>query len=161
MAALPAAIQKRTHFFVIGEDDATRFKRQAKKEGIASRVTFLGGRHDVPHFLLAADLLLHPAYHENTGTVLLEAIASGLPVLTTDVCGYAHYVQEAGAGSVLTSPFQQDIMNKTLTTMLLSSARKAWQQDAIDFARKADIYRMPEHAVDCLEMIATKKEGLL
>ena len=61
----------------------------------------------MPAFLLAADLLLHPAYHENTGTILLEALVSGLPILTTDVCGYAHYVQEAKAGCVLTSPFQQ------------------------------------------------------
>jgi hypothetical protein len=43
-------------------------------------------------FLLGADLLIHPAYNENTGTVLLEAVVAGLPVLTTAVCGYAHYI---------------------------------------------------------------------
>ena len=33
----------------------------------------LKGRDDIPRFLLGADLLIHPAYNENTGTVLLEA----------------------------------------------------------------------------------------
>ena len=64
---------------------------------------FLGGRSDVPRFLLGADLLIHPAYHENTGTALLEALVAGLPVLVTDVCGYAHYIAEADAGRVLPS----------------------------------------------------------
>ena len=45
-----------------------------------------------------ADLLIHPAYNENTGTVLLEALVAGLPVLVSAVCGYAHYIAEADAG---------------------------------------------------------------
>ncbi|WP_163066577.1 glycosyltransferase, partial [Acinetobacter baumannii] len=65
------------------------------------QVQILKGRSDIPRFLLGADLLIHPAYNENTGTVLLEALVSGLPVLVTDVCGYAHYIAEADAGRVL------------------------------------------------------------
>jgi hypothetical protein len=52
----------------------------------------LRGTQRHPRFLLGADLLIHPAYNENTGTVLLEALVAGLPVLTTAVCGYAHYI---------------------------------------------------------------------
>ena len=36
---------------------------------------------------MEADLLIHPAYNENTGTVLLEALVAGLPVLVSAVCG--------------------------------------------------------------------------
>jgi len=37
--------------------------------------------------------------------ILLEALTAGLPVLATDVCGYAFHIQQAGAGRVLASPF--------------------------------------------------------
>ncbi len=151
MAALPPTLKNRAKLCVVGKDNPQIFLRQAEKLGIAQQVTFLGGRSDVPRLLLAADLLLHPAYNENTGTVLLEALVSGLPVLTTDVCGYAHYVQTADAGMVLPSPFQQAQFNQTLADMLLSPRRQTWQQNGLVFAKQADIYSMPEHAVNIIE----------
>ena len=154
LAALPDAVKQRTTLFVIGKDNPSRFQRQAQKLGLSAQIHFLGGREDVPRFLLAADLLLHPAYNENTGTVILEAIAAGLPVLTTDVCGYASYVQEANAGMVLSSPFQQVAFNQALLSMLLSEQRSHWQQNAIQFAAQADIYSLPERAATYLEIIA-------
>ncbi|MFX5530075.1 glycosyltransferase, partial [Acinetobacter baumannii] len=89
------------------------------------QVQILKGRSDIPRFLLGADLLIHPAYNENTGTVLLEALVSGLPVLVTDVCGYAHYIAEADAGRVLPSPFEQDSLNRLLAEMLEDAPARA------------------------------------
>lgn len=57
--------------------------------------------------MAAADLLLHPAYREAAGIVLLEAITAGLPVLTTAVCGYAHYIVDANCGEAITEPFRR------------------------------------------------------
>lgn len=153
LADLPQEIRNRTHFYIIGEDRADLFQRLAKQLGVLDRITFLGGRLDVPQFLLAADLLLHPAYNENTGTVLLEALVSGLPVLTTDVCGYAEYVQLASAGRVISSPYQQIEFNQALKNMLLSPERTRWQQNGLAFAKSADIYSLPERAVGVLESL--------
>jgi UDP-glucose:(heptosyl)LPS alpha-1,3-glucosyltransferase len=125
----------------------------ARKLNILSNCHFLGGRNDVPRFLLSADLLVHPAYHENTGTVLLEALCAGLPVLTTDVCGYAGYILAANAGLVLPSPFAQTAMNTSLLSMLLSEHRALWGKNATQFAKNADIYNLPQRAVDVLEAI--------
>ncbi len=149
-AALPDELKDRTYVYIIGEDNPKVFQKQARKLRIESRIKFLGGRHDVADFLLAADLLLHPAYNENTGTVLLEALAAGLPVLTTDVCGYAHYVREARAGVVVASPFQQLEFNRVLAEMLLSSEYANWKKNASMFAQQADIYSLPERVVDIL-----------
>lgn len=151
VAQLPAEIKQRTKLFIIGQDHTKLFERQAKRLGIDKKIFFLGGRDDIPRFLLAGDLLLHPAYNENTGTVLLEALVAGLPVLTTDVCGYADFVNEANAGKVLTSPFQQMEFNQTLVNMLVSSQRDLWKQNALHFAKNADIYSLPQRAVDFLE----------
>lgn len=155
-AHLPSALKQRCYLYVIGKDNPERFLKQAKTYGLLERIRFLGGRHDVPDFLLAADLLLHPAYNENTGTVLLEAIASGLPVLTTEVCGYAAHIEQAKAGIVLPSPYDQAAFDDALASMLLSSERQTLRQNAKVYAEKADIYRLPEHAADLIESFSAK-----
>lgn len=151
VAALPDAIKQRTRLFVLGQDNATAFEKIARRLNIQNKVHFLGGRSDVPQLMLAGDILMHPAYDENTGTVLIEAIISGLPVLTTDVCGYAHYVTDANAGVVLPSPFKQEQLNKALQNMILAPERSAWRENGVAFAQHADVYHLPQRASDLIE----------
>ncbi|AHG43028.1 glucosyltransferase [Pseudomonas syringae CC1557] len=151
LAALPAELQKRTRLFVIGQDDPTLFQRQSATLGLGDRVTFMKGRSDIPRFLIGADLLIHPAYNENTGTVLLEALVAGLPVLVSAVCGYAHYIAEADCGRVLDEPFDQAQLNRYLASMLQdAAARSAWSRNGLAFADTADLYSMPQHAADVI-----------
>ncbi|MBA1273564.1 glycosyltransferase family 4 protein [Stutzerimonas azotifigens] len=151
LAALPREIKQRTRLFVIGQDDPKPFQLQSTALGIAEQVVFLKGRSDVPRFLLGADLLIHPAYNENTGTVLLEALVAGLPVLVTDVCGYAHYIEDADCGRVVPSPFDQQALNATLAQMLAEGEQRAlWQRNALAYADQADLYSMPERAADVI-----------
>ncbi|MNF42584.1 Lipopolysaccharide core biosynthesis protein RfaG [compost metagenome] len=151
VASLPRELRKRTRLIVIGQDDPKPFLLQMKALGISDQVDILKGRSDIPRFLLGADLLIHPAYNENTGTVLLEALVAGLPVLVTDVCGYAHYIAEADSGRVLSSPFEQDDLNRTLVGMLADpGARARWSANGLAFADRADLYSMPQHAADVI-----------
>ena len=96
--ALPPGLRERTRLFILGQDKQEPFERLSRRLGLEKQVCFLGGRGDVPRFLLGADLLVHPAYLENTGTVLVEALAAGLPVLASSVCGYAGHVEKSGGG---------------------------------------------------------------
>ena len=66
------------------------------------RAKMLGIRQDIPAIMAAADVLIHPARIETTGTVIVEALANGLPVITTDTCGFAPFVEKANAGVVIT-----------------------------------------------------------
>ncbi|BBP74370.1 glucosyltransferase [Pseudomonas sp. Ost2] len=151
LAALPSALKKRTRLFVIGQDDPKVFQVQSAALGLGEHVQFLKGRSDIPRFLLGADLLIHPAYNENTGTVLLEALVSGLPVLVSAVCGYAHYIAEADGGLVLDEPFEQNQLNQYLNRMLSDeTARTAWSRNGLAFAETADLYSMPQHAADVI-----------
>lgn len=150
-AALPDEWRRRARLIVIGQDDPKPFLLQMKALGIGDRVRILKGRSDIPRFLLGADLLIHPAYNENTGTVLLEALVAGLPVLVTDVCGYAHYIAEADAGRVLPSPFRQAALDAALREMLAdAAARAAWSRNGLAYAESADLYSMPERAADVI-----------
>jgi len=151
LAALPRELKKRTRLIVIGQDDPKPFLLQIKALGISDQVSILKGRSDIPRFLLGADLLIHPAYNENTGTVLLEALVAGLPVLVSEVCGYAHYIAEADCGRVVPSPFEQDGLNRMLAEMLSDDAQRfAWLRNGLAFADSADLYSMPQRAADVI-----------
>ncbi|MEA3290915.1 MAG: lipopolysaccharide core heptose(I) kinase RfaP, partial [Pseudomonadota bacterium] len=151
LQALPAELKANTELYVLGQDSATPFQRLAQRLGVSPKVTFLGGRADVQEFLVAGDLLIHPAYSENTGTVLLEAIAAGLPVLATDVCGYADHINRAEAGVVLRSPFRQQALDDRLAEMLVSPQRPAWQRNGREYGRNPDLFKMPQTAVQVIE----------
>lgn len=151
LAALPEALKRRTRLVAIGADDARPFQERARALGVGERVHLPGGRDDVPRFLLGADLLLHPARHENTGTVLLEALVAGLPVLASAACGYAHYITDADAGLIVPQPFAQADLDAALARMLGDdAARAAWQANALAFADRSDLYSLPERAADLI-----------
>ena len=152
LANLPEQLRLQTRLAVIGEDKPGRKLRWLiRRLGLTSQVRFLGPRGDIPELLSAGDLLVHPAYQENTGTVLLEAIAAGLPVLTTDVCGYAKHITEARAGRVLASPFEQTLLDDALSEMLTSPEREAWAKNGLAYGKDPSLYRMPVTAVDLIE----------
>jgi len=157
LAALPEEVCSNTFLLVVGQGKGAPFTRLARKLGVASQLRLYGGREDVPRFLLAADLLLQPSYYENTGTAIVEAIAAGLPVLATANCGYAHFVEQSDAGMLVPSPFDQGAMNGLLLHMLTSPYRDAWKRNALAFAATADLFSLPDRAVDIIEAVAARR----
>lgn len=150
LAALPKNQRQRTWLLVAGGDQANH----SPPPEIATRVRFLGARDDIQQLMLAADLLVHPAYTESAGMVLVEALAAGLPVLTTANCGYACHVQAAQAGGVLASPFQQSELNHQLSALVANdSLRHQWQQQARAYAATTDLYSLHQQAA---QIIATQ-----
>jgi UDP-glucose:(heptosyl)LPS alpha-1,3-glucosyltransferase len=151
LASLPEPLKQRTRLIAIGQDDPKPFLVQMHTLGLGNRVSILQGRNDIPRFLLGADLLIHPAYNENTGTVLLEALVAGLPVLASAACGYAHYIEDADAGRVVPAPFEQAALDRMLSQMLADDAARAkWSANGLVFADRADLYGLPERAADII-----------
>lgn len=151
MSALPDSLLRRTRLFVIGQDSPGSFERLARKLGIHQQVSIFRGRDDIPRFLMGADVLVHPAIDEAAGIVLLESIVAGLPVLATDNCGYASYIEQADAGQLIPSPFRQETCNRLLQQMIESSSdRQRWSDNGIAFSKVADIYDMPDQAADLI-----------
>ena len=151
LASLPKSHCGNTHLVVVGHNKPKPFDRLAKSLGLADRVHFMGGRNDVPEWMLAADILVHPARNENTGTVLLESMASGLPVLVTDVCGYAFHIKKAKAGCIVLSPFNQSDFNAILARMITFAEQAQWRVNGLTYAEKEDLYSCHQRAADRIE----------
>ena len=136
---------------VVGEDGRRPFARLAERLGVGEQVRFAGGRNEVPRLLAGADALVLPAHNEAAGMVVLEAAAAGLPVLVTDVCGFAHHVERADAGIVSPSPFDQERFNGELVELLTSPKRPAWRENGRALAASGALEGRAETACDLIE----------
>jgi UDP-glucose:(heptosyl)LPS alpha-1,3-glucosyltransferase len=98
-----------TELWVVGRDkDEDAMKALAAKLGIAARVRFFGAQQDVRPFYGAADVFALPTVYDPFPNAALEALACGLPLITTTTCGAAERVTaangaliEAGDGTAL------------------------------------------------------------
>ncbi len=70
----------------------------AKSCGIGDKVILAGYRKDIPNILHAADLFIFPSYHEGLPVSLMEAMASGLPVICSKIRGNVDLIQEGRNG---------------------------------------------------------------
>jgi glycosyltransferase involved in cell wall biosynthesis len=78
------------------DDQAAPLQQQAEQLGIAGQVRFLGAVSDVAGLLAAADLCVHSSASEGIPNAVLEAMASGLPVIGSDIPGLREAVGNEG-----------------------------------------------------------------
>ncbi|MEY4640984.1 MAG: hypothetical protein RLZZ227_978 [Pseudomonadota bacterium] len=142
LVALPPALKKRVRYFLVGRDDPKPWLQRAAALGLQDQVSIVGAIGDIARFMQGADLLLHPSLAESAGMVLLEAVVAGLPALTTASCGYAFHVEQAQAGLVCPEPFNQDVLNLALVSMLQAD-RSAWRANGIRYGQAHNLYDMP------------------
>lgn len=96
-----AGLEQPARLLVVGQGPRDRYAAIAERAGAASRVHFLGPTEAPERFFEAADLLVLPTRSEPWGITVIEAMAAGVPVVTTQVAGAAEVVRAAGAGVVL------------------------------------------------------------
>lgn len=96
---------------------------RAQEWGVASRVVFLGIRDDVARLLPAADVFMLSSVSEGVSVTLLEAMATGLPIVTTVVGGNPEVVEHEQTG--LLSPRGDDeTLAANLVTLLQNPATR-------------------------------------
>ena len=80
---------------IVGDDKhSDRYEAEAAGLGVASRVRFVGPVSDPLPYYAMADLFLLPTIYDPFPNAALEALACGLPVITTDACGVAELIDE-------------------------------------------------------------------
>ena len=97
--ALGRIPDEKIHYGICGRGELLeKLLSLARQLGIQERVHFFGYRRDVLEILHCADLYAHPSMREGLGIAALEAMASGLPLLTSNVGGIPDYVKNGITG---------------------------------------------------------------
>jgi len=102
------------YLLVLGRDDPGPYLRLAKKLGCEERIRFAGEVRDPERYYGAADLLVHPTFYDACSRVVLEALSSGLPVITTRSNGAGWVLLNGEGGMLLEDPFDANNLSEKI-----------------------------------------------
>jgi UDP-glucose:(heptosyl)LPS alpha-1,3-glucosyltransferase len=131
------AIQALTHIrehemrlMVVGHDDPVPYIRLAEKLNVRDRVIFAGGVSDPRPLYGAADFLMLPTRRDTFSLVVLEAMAMGLPVITTRQNGASEVIQDGKQG-ILLQRGDPAALAQAMRQMLDANRRRGMSQEVI------------------------------
>lgn len=94
--------------WVAGNGDISGYSGKATSLGIDDQTLFLGAKDQIERYYAAADVFVLPSVYEPFGTVVLEAMASGLPVLVSNEAGASEIITNGEEGYSLDPPSDTD-----------------------------------------------------
>jgi UDP-glucose:(heptosyl)LPS alpha-1,3-glucosyltransferase len=144
--------------WVIGKGNKGPYLRLADKLGLLSRVTFWGPHQDVRSFFAAADLFAFPTLYDPFPTAVMEALAAGLPVITTAQCGTAEIMEHGKEGYILSSPDATSELSGYLENLYHQHRRRSMSVSARERAEHFPVERTVEQ-VQALYHYLLEKSG--
>ncbi|HKY08162.1 MAG TPA: glycosyltransferase family 4 protein [Candidatus Binatia bacterium] len=140
----------RAFLLVVGTDPRMA-RYRARAESIApGRIIFAGRQEQIENYYAAADGLALPALQEAFGNVVIEALASGLPVVVSRAAGASEIIRGSLAAGILEEPGEAEILERKLLWLLEKSRDSGCAQEA---RRIAEEYSWENHfrkLEDCL-----------
>jgi len=135
---------------IVGKGDVARYQRMASSAEVAGRIQFLGKDQDMPLLYQSADVLVHPAVYEPFANVCMEAMASGLPVVTSRINGVSEVIEPGKNGAIIEKPEDIDALAAAIRPFLDEKTRRS----AGAFARKtAEAHAFGPHITETLRVI--------
>ena len=119
------------HLLVAGRGNRSRYASRA--------VRFLGEVSDLPALYVAADIFLLPTIYDPFSNAALEAIAAGLPVITTSGNGVAEIMQDGVHGSIIENPADVVAISVALQLWSDPERRAAARPKLLELAAGYDI----------------------
>lgn len=109
---------------VVGRDNPARYIREAKRIGVEDLVEFIDFVPDAAPLYAAADIYYHPTFYDSCSLTVVEALASGLPVVTTAKNGASGLIRSRDTGRVVTDPRDVEETASALLGYFPEDARK-------------------------------------
>lgn len=122
---------KEMRLLVAGRGDKRRFK--------SPRVQFLDVVQDMPALYGAADIFLLPTIYDPFSNACLEALAAGLPVITTSANGFSEIIQTSVHGTVLDDPGNINAIYEALLFWADNARRERARVGIVALAERFDI----------------------
>lgn len=129
LEAVARANDSRLRVDIVGRASPDPYRTQIARLGLSSRVHWHGPTPSVERYMAAGDVLVLPTQYEPFGLVIVEALATGLPVITTALAGAAPAVVP-GTGLLQHDPHDADELASLLQEALRSGVLDAWSAAA-------------------------------
>jgi UDP-glucose:(heptosyl)LPS alpha-1,3-glucosyltransferase len=114
---------------VVGRPEANAYQRLARRLGLGEHVRFVGYCREMRNAYFAADFLVHPTFYDPCSLVVLEALACGLPIITSRYNGASelmHLTAPHQEGYVVADPHDHQELSWCLAQMLDAGRRHAF-----------------------------------
>jgi UDP-glucose:(heptosyl)LPS alpha-1,3-glucosyltransferase len=136
---------------VAGKPETAPFERLARRLGISDRVRFIGYCSDMRNCYFAADFFVHPTFYDPCSQVVLEALACGLPVITSRHNGASELLHPPREGYVIADPHDHEHLAWAMQQLLDPAHRSACSQEA---RRTAGQWTFEHHYQEMLAVFA-------
>jgi UDP-glucose:(heptosyl)LPS alpha-1,3-glucosyltransferase len=136
------------------------YQRLAERWGIADRIRFLGFVGDVREAFFAADFLIHPSFYDPCALVTMEALACGLPVITTKLNGASELLPPPLAAFTIETPHDHTALAERIVRMSHSSERLGLSRSARDAAQQWTFEHHYQALLQVLQDARRRKEPL-
>lgn len=88
---------------IVGKGDTNKYRALAERLRVSDKIIFLGTQKEIEKFYAASDLFVLPTLYDPFSNATLEAMASGIPVITTKNNGVAELIENGHEGFVMDS----------------------------------------------------------
>jgi len=142
------------HLAVVGGKRPGRYVRMARRLGVEASVSFVGSVEDTVPFYAAADVYVQPTFYDPCSLAMLEALASGLPVVTSRFNGAGELLTEDVEGHVLADPADVDALLGRLETLQDASLRDRMGRAARELAIEHTLQHNVDEMLEVYEEVA-------
>jgi glycosyltransferase involved in cell wall biosynthesis len=135
-------------------------EERVRAMGLEQRVIFLGERRDIPDVLAALDCFCLPSDTEGMPMTILEAMAAGLAIVSTDVGGIPECLEE-GRTALMVPPHAPDRMQAALLAVAADPVRAGQMGSAAKsvFLKKFSVAHMMDAYEECYREIMDGRAG--
>ena len=147
---------------IIGSGDEELYSQLAELKLVRERMTFVSGKANIWEYYTASDIFVFPTIYEPFGLVIVEAMASGLPVIVSRSAGAADFITDGVDGLLLREPSDVNDLAAKIE-LLLSNAelRKTIGEHARESVEDLSWDWVAQKTIDVYNRILNRERGVI
>jgi len=145
------------HLLVCGGGNLGPFRRMVRRLGLTETVHLIGFLPEIRDAFWSSDFFVSPTYYDPCSLVVFEALACGLPVITTSCNGAGDVITDGQEGYVITAPDAIGELSAAINHMTDDDARAAMSAHATALGREQSFERHVARLTKVFEEVAAAK----
>lgn len=134
---------------IIGRGRDASYRKLARRLNCLENLIFLGHVNEIEKYYAASDLYVHPTFYDSCSLVVTEALASGLPVITTRYDGASGVIDNGIEGFVMEDPMDYEALAEKISLFFDDKFRK---KASIAAREKAEKYPAEKNCEDIIKV---------